>query len=109
MFEKEFHFGSIREVLMGGIYYEKINGEYDADFYAAKPIVRTEYDTKLCKFVQHRFITVLMVHPDTDTIIGYVRVLLDTNRLDEMKIDSNFTNKGYEKKLINFILERYWC
>lgn len=109
MFENEFHFGSIKDIIMGGIYYDKIGEESDVNFYSSKPIVRTEYDKKLCKFVHQRFITVLMVHPNTDTIIGYARVLLDINRLDEMKIDSNFTNKGYDKKLINFILEKYWC
>ena len=109
MYEGEFHFGSIKDVLMmGGIYYNKLGEEYGVEFYSSKPIVRTEYDKKLVKFVDQRFINVLMVHPDTDTIIGYARVLLDTNRFDEIVIDSNFRNKGYGKKLINFILERYW-
>lgn len=108
MYEGEFHFGSIKDVvIMGGIYYNKLGEEYDIEFYSSKPIVRTEYDNKLCKFVHQRFITILIVHPDTDTIIGYGRVLLDTNRLDEIKIDSNFINKGYGEKLVNYITERY--
>ena len=109
MFENEFHFGSIKNIIMGGIYYDKIGEESDVNFYSSKSIVRTEYDNNLAKFVSTRIITILMVHSVTDTIIGYARVLLDTNRFDEIVIDSNFRNKGYDKKLINFILENYWC
>lgn len=109
MFENEIYFGSSGDlIIMGGIYYDKIGEESDVKFYSSKSIVRTEYDNKLAKFVHQRFITVLMVHPDTDTIIGYARVLLDTNRFDEIVIDPNFTNKGYCEKLVNYITERYW-